>query len=128
MKRPSFLSLDEVFALHADQFERAGVRPAFAIAASSSRRWQRRRRALEVELPSLPEMAAATLVQNHPMLDGNKRLSLAAVIAFLGLSDLWLAAAEDDVVALVLRVASGLAGKPAVVAFVRGLVEELGAQ
>ncbi len=62
------------------------------------------------------------------MLDGNKRLGLASAIAFLGLNDLRLAAAEDALVAFVLRVASGLAGKPEVAAFVRGHVEKLGVQ
>jgi death-on-curing protein len=72
--------------------------------------------------PTLPEIAAAYLfhlVQNHPFVDGNKRIGLAAALAFLGLNDLWLEAEEDELVALVLGVAQGRVGKAEVGVFLK---------
>lgn len=126
MKPPSFLTLDEILALHADQIERYGgalglrdlglLESALAAPQASF--------GGALLHPTLEEMAAAYLyhlVQNHPFLDGNKRVGLAAAIAFLGVNDLWLAAPEDDVVDLVLGVASGRVSKAEVAVFIRGL-------
>lgn len=124
MKEPSFLTLDEVLAIHADQVERyggiAGVRDLglleSALAAPQA--------AFGGQLlhPTVEEMAGAYLfhlVKNHPFADGNKRVGLAAALAFLGLNDLRLDAEEDEVVELVLAVAAGEAGKPEVAVFLR---------
>jgi death-on-curing protein len=67
-------------------------------------------------------MAAASLfhlTQNHPFLDGNKRIGLAAAIAFLGLNDVWLEAGPDELTELVLSVARGQIGKPEIGVFLR---------
>lgn len=107
-----FLTLDEVLAIHADQIERYGG--SFGI---------RDRGLLESALampeatysaqdlhPSICEKAGAYLfhlVKNHPFVDGNKRVGLAAALAFLGMNDLKLAATDDELVELVLGIAEG---------------------
>ncbi len=60
--------------------------------------------------PSLHDKAAALLhsvVSNHALVDGNKRLGLAAVIAFLGLNAWRLTMTNDEAYNLVIAVASG---------------------
>jgi death on curing protein len=119
-----FLSQDEVLALHADQIERYGgghgirdtglLESALAMPRATFRgQWLH---------GSLDEMAAAYLyhlVQGHPFIDGNKRVGLMAMLAFLGLNSVRLDATEDELVELVLGVASGRVSKAEVAVFVK---------
>lgn len=60
---------------------------------------------------SLEEKAGAllhSLARNRALVDGNKRLALAATIAFLGLNDSRLTLTDDEAYALAIEVASGL--------------------
>ena len=60
--------------------------------------------------PSLPDKAASlgfSLIQNHPFLDGNKRIGHAALETTLVLNGHELAAEVDESEAVVLAVASG---------------------
>ncbi|MBC7595930.1 MAG: type II toxin-antitoxin system death-on-curing family toxin [Kineosporiaceae bacterium] len=59
---------------------------------------------------SFNEKAAAlthSLARNHGLIDGNKRLSLAAVIAFLGMNGRRLTWSNDDAYEFIMDVASG---------------------
>jgi death-on-curing protein len=70
----------------------------------------------------LYEMAAAYLfhlTQNHPFIDGNKRIGLAAAVAFLHINGQALTAGQPAAVQLVLAVARGELDKPAIAAFFR---------
>lgn len=124
MKSPNFLTLDEVLAIHADQVERYGGLPGVrdlgllesAIAAPQAGFGD------QLLHPTTEEMASAYLfhlVRNHPFSDGNKRVGLATALAFLGLNGLRLQASEDEIVDLVLAVATGDAGKPELAVFFR---------
>lgn len=60
--------------------------------------------------PSIHLKAAALLhsiARNHPLVDGNKRLALAATIAFYGLNGLRLTLSNDDAYDLIMAVAAG---------------------
>ncbi len=60
--------------------------------------------------PELDTKAAALLdsvAGNHGLVDGNKRLALAATIAFLGINGWRLTLTNDDAYELVMAVASG---------------------
>jgi death-on-curing protein len=60
--------------------------------------------------PDLDSRAAALLhsiARNHALIDGNKRLSLAAVIAFYGLNGRRLTLTDDAAYDLVMSVAAG---------------------
>lgn len=60
--------------------------------------------------PSLEEKAAAllhSLARNHALVDGNKRLALAATIAFLGINGRRLMLTNDEAYELVMAVATG---------------------
>jgi death on curing protein len=133
VRDPSFLTLDEALALHADQIERyggsAGVRDLGLLESALAA--PRATFGGGLLHPTLPEMAAAYLfhlVRNHPYVDGNKRAGLACAIAFLGLNDLWLEADPDALVALVVGVAAGRIGKAEVAVFVQRHVVALTAE
>ena len=60
--------------------------------------------------PSVHQKAAAvlhSLVRNHALVDGNKRLGLAALIAFYGMNGLRLTFSNDEAYEVVMRVAAG---------------------
>jgi death-on-curing protein len=60
--------------------------------------------------PSIHHKAAALLhsvARNHPLVDGNDRLSLAATIAFYGLNGMQLTLSNDEAYELVMAIASG---------------------
>ncbi len=113
---PVFLTLDEILEIHAQQIElyggsdgvrdSAGLESAVATPMASF--------GGEFLHSTIPSMAAAYLFhvcQNHPFLDGNKRTAANAAITFLLLNDWDLDLSEDELVDLVLAVASGRASK-----------------
>lgn len=119
---PLFLTLDEVLMIHADQIERyggsMGVRDLgllqSAVAQPQASFGGQRLHA------SLFDMAAAYLfhlVENHPFVDGNKRVGAASAIVFLEMNDIEVDAPEDDFAAFVLEVAQGLTDKSAIAKF-----------
>jgi len=59
---------------------------------------------------SLEDKAAAllhSLARNHGLVDGNKRLALAATLAFLGMNGVRLTLSNDEAYELVMAVAAG---------------------
>jgi death-on-curing protein len=121
---PAFLTLDEIIAIHRDQIERYGgsigvcdwglLKSAIAMPAATF--------GGQFLHCDVYEMAAAYLfhiVQNHPFIDGNKRVGAVAADVFLALNDRFLAASEDGYAELVLSVARGEASKSAVAEFFR---------
>ena len=125
----SYLTLDEVLAIHAHQIERYGG--SFGI---------RDRSLLESALAmpratfggedlhaNLEEKAAAYLfhlVKNHPFVDGNKRVGLATSLAFLRFHGIVIRATDDELVDLVLRIAAGRCSKAEVAVFLASHVVE----
>jgi len=70
--------------------------------------------------PTIPEMAAAYLfhlAQNHPFIDGNKRVGANAAIAFLLMNEVEPTFSENALVELVLGVAQGRISKSEVAKF-----------
>ena len=60
--------------------------------------------------PTLLEKAAAlvnSLARNHPLVDGNKRLALAGLLAFLGLNGLRSTLTNDEAYDLIIAIAAG---------------------
>lgn len=65
--------------------------------------------------PDLDAKAAVLLesvVRNHALVDGNKRLGWLAVVVFYGLNDVNLDAPDDDAYDLVIALASGTTAYP----------------
>lgn len=76
----------------------------------------------------LPGMAAAYhyhLCANHPFIDGNKRVAVAAAEVFLRANGLQLVATDDEIVELTLGVANGAIGKREVTEFYVERVRQL---
>ena len=60
--------------------------------------------------PGIDEKAAIlleSLLRNHPLIDGNKRIGWLATVVFYGLNDIALEAPDDDAYDLVIAMASG---------------------
>jgi death-on-curing protein len=133
METPAFLTLHEALEIHANQIELYGGSPGI-----------RDQGLLEAALaqpeamfdgnflhPDIFEMAAAYLyhlVQNHPFVDGNKRVGTAATAVFLSINGIELnekldavdpETQETQLQRVVLRVASGTLRKPELAVFLR---------
>lgn len=121
---PVFLSLDEVTEIHRDMIERYGgsvgirdmglLQSAVAMPQASF--------GGQFLHTDLFEMVAAYLfhiVQNHPFVDGNKRVGSMAAFTFLKLNELTLAAPDIDFEQVVLGVARGQLNKTAIAEFLR---------
>jgi death on curing protein len=114
---PTFLSLDEVLEVHREQIRlyggSNGVRDSALLESAVAT--PQTTSGGQFLHQSIAAMAAAYLFhlcQNHPFLDGNKRVGADAAITFLLLND-WEPRFEvDELVGLVLAVASGTMSKP----------------
>ena len=121
---PLFLTLEEVLEIHRDEIERhggtLGVRDNGLLESA-------------VATPQsgfgghylhgdLYEMAAACLfhlAQNHPFLDGNKRVGAATALVFLTMNGIKTKMTNQVLVEMVLAVAKGKMDKPAIAEFLR---------
>lgn len=121
---PTFLGLEEVLQIHADQSERHGgssgirdlglLESAIAMPQASF--------GGQLLHADIFEMAAAYLfhiVRNHPFMDGNKRVGTAAALVFLRLNGASIRVTNAALVKTVLAVAQGKIGKAAVAEFFR---------
>ena len=79
--------------------------------------------------PTVPDKAAtlcASLVQNHPFVDGNKRIRHAAMATFLLLNGVEIAATLDAQEALILELAAGRRRREDVRAWLQEHTKQLG--
>jgi death-on-curing protein len=122
VKEPTFLGLDEVLDLHADQLAHYGGSPGIrdlglleSALASPAATFDGR-----LVHETLHEMAAVYLVhlaRNHAFVDGSERTALMMAITFLGLNDLALVADQGSLTQLVLDVAERKASKAQVAVY-----------
>lgn len=113
---PRFLSTDEVLTLHETAIDAfggsLGVRDAGLLDSALAIPRQGFRGQFVHEFPF--EMAGAYLIHlcaNHPFVDGNKRVALAACVTFLRMNGWNLVASEDDAFATVSAVAQSIKSK-----------------
>jgi death-on-curing protein len=96
-----FLMLADVLAIHADQIERYGgshgLRDAGLLEAALFRPQTGYYEDLIEEAAALWE----SLAQNHPFIDGNKRVSFAAVFTFLAINGATITADADATYAFI---------------------------
>jgi death-on-curing protein len=117
---PLFLSLDEVLEIHSQQIQiyggSLGVRDTGGLESAIAT--PQATFGGEFLHTSSPARAAAYLFhlcQNHPFIDGNKRTAANAAITFLLMNDWEPQFNEDQLVEMVLSVASGRMLKPELV-------------
>jgi death-on-curing protein len=113
---PLFLSLDEVPEIHQQQIERYGGSSGIRDAAGLESAIATPQATFGGEFlhRSIPAMAAAYLFhlcQNHAFIDGNKRAGANAAITFLLVNDWEPTFDANELVELVLAVASGRIAK-----------------
>jgi len=113
---PLFLALDEVLEIHAQQIELYGGSDGIRDPGALESAVATPEATFDGQLlhPTIPAIAAAYLFhicQNHAFLDGNKRTGANAAITFLLMNGWELDFSEDELVDLVLSVASGAVSK-----------------
>lgn len=125
MSQPTFLTLDEVLAIHADQIRRyggtSGMRDLSLL--QSAMGMPETTFGGEFLHASIFEMASAYLfhiARNHPFIDGSKRTALMCALVFLGLNDRRLEAEPAALYDLVSGIAAGQIDKSQVAVFLRG--------
>ena len=114
---PEFLSLDEVLEIHEQQIERyggsAGLRDAAGLeSAVATPQATCGGQCLHTSIPAMAAAYLFHLCQNHPFLDGNKRVGANAAITFLLMNNWEPTFDEEELVDLVVSVASGGLKKP----------------
>jgi len=120
-----YLSLGEVVRLHQMLIESSGGAPGIRdLGLLDSALAQPRVTFDGRDLhPALLEKAAAlctSLVQNHPFVDGNKRVGHAAMATFLILNGVEIAATIDEQEQLILSLAAGHQSREDIVSWLRG--------
>lgn len=104
----TYLSLEDLLHVAARVLGEVQVRDLGLLASAAER--PRTTVFGEDAYPSVLEKGAALLqsiVRNHPLVDGNKRLGLAALLGFLGVNGLRLTLDNDGAYDLVVDVATG---------------------
>lgn len=119
-----YLTLGEVLALHQRILQQtgggAGLRDLGALEAAIGQPRQSFGGAdLYPDLASKAAILAYTLIQNHPFVDGNKRVGHAALEVFLVLNGVELDTTVDDAEATIVAVASGKVGRDEFLSWVR---------
>jgi death-on-curing protein len=103
-----YLDLDDLLHIAARTLDEVQVRDAGLLESASAR--PQSTAFGDDAYPSIHGKAAAllhSLARNHPLVDGNKRLALAATIAFYGMNGLRLTLSNDEAYELVMAVAAG---------------------
>lgn len=110
-KQPLWIERIVVDAIHFDLLRTHGglhgMRDESALESALARP---RQRWTYARAPDLARLAAAYgfgLARNHPYRDGNKRIAFLVMAVFLGLNGFEIAAAEEEIVALMFDLAAG---------------------
>jgi len=129
MEEPIFIDVDEIVDIHHDQIERYGGDPGIRdvgllYSALSQPRASFGGQFLHEDLFAMAGAYLFHLVQNHPFVDGNKRVGTVAADVFLQLNGIEIpAAVEERLVEMTLAVASRQVDKAGVVQVLRELAE-----
>lgn len=126
MAEPLFLTLAEVIEIHADQIHRyggqAGLRDLALLESALVQpeaffagEW------LHGDHYAMAAAYAYHLCQNHPFVDGNKRIALAAALVFLELNGITIQDPRGRLKNAMIRIASGKMSKAAFTVLLRKL-------
>lgn len=121
---PRFLTLEDVLQAHEDLVNRYGgsrrVRDLGALeSALNMPRAMFSGKYLHDDLYAMAAAYLFHLVQNHPFVDGNKRIGTYAALAFLDINDVEVLADPNELADFVLSVARGESHKEEIAAFLR---------
>lgn len=111
MNRLRWLTSAAVVAIHQELVARYGGVPGLRAPASLESALARPKHLVAYkEKVTIPELAASYawgLLRNHPFVDGNKRIALAAMVMFLDLNGWEPICSEAEETAMILRAAVG---------------------
>ncbi|MFC1791113.1 type II toxin-antitoxin system death-on-curing family toxin [Gemmatimonadota bacterium] len=111
MTEPRWLALVHVLAIHSDQIKThggsAGLRDRGLLESALERPKNQFHYASDPDLAALAAAYGFGLANNHPFVDGNKRVAFQAMYLFLGLNGFRIEAPEEAVVSLILSLAAG---------------------
>ncbi len=123
MTEPRWLTYGVVRAIHADQISKhggsGGLRDRGLLESALERPRNRYHYQPDSDLAQLAASYGFGIAGNHPFVDGNKRVAFQAMFVFLGLNGLRIESSEEEVVALVVSVASGETDEPRLIAWLR---------
>lgn len=129
MHSPRFLTLAEVLSILQDQITRYGgefgirdlnlLSSAIAVPRASFGG-----QTLHADLFEMAAAYAFHICQNHPFLDGNKRVALASALVFLDLNGVNISDPEERLYPMMMKVARGDAGKPLIAETFRNLADQ----
>lgn len=110
-REPRWLARTVVDAMHADQLREhgglPGVRDENALESALARPRQKWAFGKERDLAALAAAYGFGMAKNHPYRDGNKRIALLTIAAFLGVNGYDLDATDADVVTTMVATAAG---------------------
>jgi death on curing protein len=123
VSEPRWLSMNVILAIHSDQVREHGGSLGVRDNGLLESALDRPRHRFYYEPDSDPAQLAAAygigIAKNHPFVDGNKRVAFQAMYVFLGVNGLTITADEEEVVRLVLALASGELNEEELVAWLR---------
>ena len=116
MIEPRWLAVVHILAIHSDQIQAhggsLGLRDRGLLESALERPRNRLQYDPGADLPTLAAACGFGLANNHPFVDGNKRVAFQAMYLFLGLNGFRIEAPEEEVVAIILSLASGDLDEP----------------
>jgi death-on-curing protein len=109
---PRWLLLEVVLAIHEAQLAehggKVGIRDANLLESALARPQNRfQYEPSDADIPALAAVYATAIIQNHPFIDGNKRVGLVLLGAFLRVNRYRLEAGEARKLQVILALASG---------------------
>ena len=119
-----FLTLDDIVRIYQDQMERyggkVGIRDLKALlSATAMPQATFEGKYLHEDIFEMASAYLFHLVQNHPFVDGNKRVGTVAALVFLDLNGVEVTVEDDELAAFVFDVAQGIHDKSAIAGFLR---------
>jgi death-on-curing protein len=119
---PSWLTIEEVVALHERQLRRfggpSGIRDPGALESAVNRprnKWNYE----GAEMADLAASYACDIARNHPFVDGNKRAAFIAIVLFLRKNRIPFAPPQAEATAIILALASGEVSEASLARWVR---------
>lgn len=120
---PVWISRELAEAVHSEQLRahggRLGLRDENLLESALARPRQRWAYEEGIDLAELAAAYGFGIAKNHPFIDGNKRTALVSIGVFLRMNGVRLMASEPEAVEVMLGVASGELGEPALAAWCR---------
>ncbi len=120
---PNWLSRTVLDAIHTDQIREhggmLGIRDENALESALIRPQHKWRYEECTDPASLAAAYAFGIARNHPYNDGNKRVALVAMLAFLAINDQDINAGDDDVLTTILALAAGHIAEAELAAWLR---------